>query len=271
LLQDEWYWQCRPVSARKAAASRKPARSAKTTTSKTTRGFDLSGLVNTVKDKVSEAVNTVKNTAADAANKVKDTANKVTNKQTPAPAPRSSKRSTKRSRSSASTLSVPNYQQCGGTGGLCKDGTDKPCTNATWPAAKCADPTFTCTAINQYHWQCSPADFVIVLEEVDIIADHHQCGGKGGDCKAFGACEDSPFPTAICHEHSICAQEVSKRAPLLRAPAAESSACCGVWHTTPCLRAHACLHACVPGPGPAWASVVQCPFPRQHQHQRQPG
>ncbi len=49
------------------------------------------------------------------------------------------------------------WTQCGGKGGDCKDGTDKPCVDSTWPGKSCSDG-FTCRRKDEWWHQCRDND-----------------------------------------------------------------------------------------------------------------
>lgn len=52
---------------------------------------------------------------------------------------------------------IEKWAQCGGKGGSCKDGTDKPCVDSTWPGKSCSDG-FTCRRKDEWWHQCRDND-----------------------------------------------------------------------------------------------------------------
>jgi hypothetical protein len=52
---------------------------------------------------------------------------------------------------------IEKWAQCGGKGGNCKDGTDKPCVDTTWPGKSCSDG-FTCRRKDEWWHQCRDND-----------------------------------------------------------------------------------------------------------------
>jgi hypothetical protein len=124
-----------------------------------------------------------------------------------------------------STKPIADYQQCGGKGGSCND--FKSCTDTAWPNIKCANPSFACLRITEWHWQCEQSkdskpntntntgansntnaggNESKPLGGGSALAKWQQCGGKGGDCSKW-SCVDGPFPGTSCLSGSSCQKE----------------------------------------------------------------
>lgn len=108
---------------------------------------------------------------------------------------------------------LPDYQQCGGTGGACNS-SGYQCVDKQWSAVSCGKNS-RCQRLSEDYHMCEPkvrADGAakeakpMKQGDITILQPWNQCGGKTGDCKEYGdnGCVDCPFPKTRCAEGHVC-------------------------------------------------------------------
>jgi hypothetical protein len=109
---------------------------------------------------------------------------------------------------SAADVAVSDYHQCGGTVGSCHGN----CFDAPWPNHFCTSAESDCIRYNEEHWQCEPRKEPSAGEFT--LKEWSQCGGRGGECNKYAACEDSAFSGYTCAGSKECVRLVGPAALL---------------------------------------------------------